>query len=158
MDEKENKPLDGIDFVEKSVTTDRWLLNTGVITSSVENNLVLYGYLSSPDVLDVHIELNVEAKTIHYTLSMAKNDVKKYQKFLKRHNKYKDSKSLWGKYQQLRLLKYRLLDVEANIQHFIKDYLPEFKVNITLKAQKVAPRWLAWLFGMPTTKKGATLD
>lgn len=47
---------------------DVWLLNLGYISDHSEQNLMLYGYVSNPGVLNVELMIDVEQKHVRYAI------------------------------------------------------------------------------------------
>ena len=109
---------------------DRWLLVfDGIVTPALMENLIVYGYIYA-GVLDVKITMDLKNSTIIYNLFVTSQLYKKYLKYEKALNKYANSKSLWGKFRLLKLLKQSSdLNIRFNIQKCVNDYLPPVKLS-----------------------------
>lgn len=121
-----------LEEIEQLVGTDRWLMNSGLVTESVQQNLLLYGYLSSSLVDDVEVEIKPAEKWIKFQLYMKRKNLKKYSRFAKAWAKYGgDVTSLWGKWRKLRLCRHGVyMNIDRNLRKLVGDYLPNFKVLI----------------------------
>jgi len=103
--------------IKKSVATDRWLLDSGLVTDSVQQNLLAFGYISSEKVKDVKIALDVNNKTVAFQIFLSSSDLKRYQAFRKRLAKGKGI-PLWRKVQLL--LATKIMDVKFWFTHGTK--------------------------------------
>ena len=72
------------DQISRIIATDRWLLNSGLVTDSVQQNLLAYGYLSSDKVKNVEVVLDVNNKKVSYKIYLSKSNYKGYMQFRKR--------------------------------------------------------------------------
>jgi len=70
--------------IARLIATDRWLLSSGLVTDSVQQNLLAYGYLCSEKVKSVEVALDVNEKKIAYKIYLSKSNYKGYIKFRKR--------------------------------------------------------------------------
>jgi hypothetical protein len=100
--------------VKRLVATDRWLLDSGLVTDSVQQNLLAYGYLSSDRVTDVKIALDVNKKTVGYQVFLSRSDLRRYREFRERLAKGKPV-PLWQKLQLLLAMK--VLDLKFWFTH-----------------------------------------
>jgi hypothetical protein len=80
---EEHKPQTE-DQIARLIATDRWLLSSGLVTDSVQQNLLAYGYLSSEKVKSVEVALDVNEKKVAYKIYLSKSHYKGYLKFRKR--------------------------------------------------------------------------
>jgi len=139
--------------LDELINIDRWLLNKGMISESVKQNLLGYGYLAHGNTLDIEVAVDAEKKILFYKIFLSAKDAKKYLKFKKKLTKYQKSDSILSKLLQIRLLKkYTKYNLDSNLNRFIKDYLPEFTVEIEIETQAVTPTWVLLLLGMKKTK------
>jgi len=60
-------------------TNEVWLLNLGYVTEHSEQNLILYGYLSAPDVSNVELMIDVDKKIVRYAVVLGKKGHFRYQ-------------------------------------------------------------------------------
>lgn len=58
---------------------DVWLMNLGYVTEHSEQNLLLYGYLSAPDVTNVELMIDVETKKVYYAIILGKKGHFRYR-------------------------------------------------------------------------------
>jgi hypothetical protein len=119
------------DYILEHIDQQRWLLNNGLVTDEAKNNIYVYGTLVHNDIQAVDVAINVEKKSIHYSLYVKKGFIKSYNKFLL----LKDSTSLF----QLLKLKFLLkrcgnLNIGGILKSFITDYCgPTWSVSFELK-------------------------
>lgn len=97
----------------------RWLLNNGLISEHVKDQLFFCGSIVHKEVQAVELDIIVESKQINYKIYVN-------SALLKRHLLYKKlsvSTSLWGMWRFKRLLKREgSLDFERILNKFVKDY------------------------------------
>lgn len=93
------------DEISRLIATDRWLLNSGLVTDSVQQNLLAYGYLSSEKVKNVEVSLDVKEKKIGYKIYLSKSNYRRYLRFRKRLEKKKPTIPLMQKLDFLMCLK-----------------------------------------------------
>ena len=129
---KPTPTLDNMPIIGPSgkANIDRWLLiYDGIVTPALMENLIMYGFIYT-GVLDVKIAMDLKNNTIVYTLFVTSKLYKKCLKYDKALNKYANSKSLWGKFRLLKLLKQSSdLNIRFNIQRCVNDYLPPVKLS-----------------------------
>lgn len=121
--------------LERMLATERWFLSTGLVPETVQENLIAYGWLSSEKAMDVEVILDVNTKSVTYKVKLTKKDFKGYTKHRAGLIKYKGATSIFGKWMLLRLLRNNIkIDIEGNLRRFLKDYLPDFKLNVEVLA------------------------
>ena len=121
--------------LERMLATERWFLSTGLVPETVQENLIAYGWLSSEKAMDVEVILDVNTKSVTYKVKLTKKDLKGYTKHRAGLIKYKGATSIFGKWMLLRLLRNNVkMDIEGNLRRFLKDYLPDFKLNVEVLA------------------------
>ena len=119
------------DEINKLLGTDRWLLKSGLVSDSVQQNLLLYGHLASTLVDDVEIALDVNKKHVKYWIYLKRKKLKKYQKFILAWNKYKDPTTIWAKWRKLRLYKKStFMNIEENLERLVRGYIPSYTVEM----------------------------
>jgi hypothetical protein len=119
-------------FVEKP--DEVWLLNLGYVSEHSEQNLMLYGYLSTPGVLNVEMLIDVEKKLIRYAVVLSNRS----------HFWYRLQKLLeggGGLYRKLALLlflrRFGSYDPAARILRCIRDYAgPQWTTETEVLAVK----------------------
>jgi hypothetical protein len=140
FDDDQKKFQTKLEDLDKQIGTDRWLMDNGLVSSSTQENLLAYGYLSSEYVSNVEVLVNVENKTVVYKVQLPRKAAKQYKRF----RKFFDSQpaSLVGKYRKLRNIRNsHRINVEGNLCRFLKDYLPGYKVETEiLVGGKMPPR------------------
>ena len=117
--------------LEKTLAADRWLAHSGLVTESVQHNLVLHGYLASSLVDEVEVCLDVQNKCIHYYIYMRSGNFRRHKKFMAAWAKYANPTTLWQKWRKLRLFKKSVyMNVDHNLRRMVADYLPGFVTEI----------------------------
>ena len=107
--------------LEEYVDQRRWLLNTGLITDDIKNQLFLCGSIVHKDVQAVELNLDVlsENKVVHYTIYVNSDLIDKIAKY----KILSKSTSLFGMWRFKRLLKKEgALDFPQILNKFVKDY------------------------------------
>lgn len=115
----------------KYIDTQRWLINNGLFSEPVKNQLFTYGTLAHPEVRAVELDIKTEEKELHYKIYLPKSLINKVEKY-KRLSK---STSFWGLYRFRRFLKKEGdLNFTNIVQGFITDYCgPGWQVNIEVE-------------------------
>src|ERR1035437_10966232 len=90
-----------IEKLSQQIDQQRWLLNNGLITDTVKDNLFFYGSIIHPDVQAVEVKLKIDEKCVDYTVYFTKKTLDKISKY----NKLSTSTSLFGMWRFKRLLK-----------------------------------------------------
>jgi hypothetical protein len=119
--------------LEEFLAVDRWMMDNGLVSDSVQQNLFGYACLCHPDVLygDVEIKIDAEKRQVFYTIPLNKG-YRSYVSYKKKMAKLENATSLFGLWRKARLLKkHRLIDVEMILGRFVKDYLGDgWKVEV----------------------------
>lgn len=115
----------------KYIDTQRWLINNGLFSEPVKNQLFTYGTLAHPDVRAVELDIDVEGKELHYKIYLPKRLLDKVEKY----KKLSKSTGFWGLRRFKRFLKKEGdLNFENIVQGFITDYCgPGWQVNIEIE-------------------------
>lgn len=107
--------------LEEYVDQRRWLLNNGLITDDIKNQLFLCGSVVHKEVQAVELTLDVmsEQKVVHYTIYVEPGLLKKIAQY----EVLSKSTSLFGMWRFKRLLKKEgALDFQQILNKFVKDY------------------------------------
>lgn len=101
------------------VDQHRWLLNNGLVSDNVKNQLFFYGSIVHKDVKAVDLKIKPENKTIEYTIFVDGSLSKKIDKY----KKLSTSKSLFDMWRFKRLLKKEgSLDFQRMLSNFVSDF------------------------------------
>lgn len=116
--------------LEEYVDQRRWLLNNGLVTDDVKNQLFFCGSIVHKDVQAVELQIDSDNKHIYYTVYVDKEllaKIKKYEILSK-------ADSLFGMWRFKRLLKKEgSLDFNQVLNSFVKDYCgPKWKVSVSV--------------------------
>lgn len=141
-----DKETEIVDCDSKVVTTDRWALDSGLATVTMQETLVYYGYLAHEKTIDVLVIINPKEKRARYMITLSVKEHKRYEKFKKQLKKYEDSGDITRK-EQFLISNFKI-DLESNLQKLIHDYLPKLQATVTIKEKKLLPRWLAKVLGL----------
>lgn len=97
----------------------RWLLNNGLVSDNVKNQLFFYGSIVHKNVQAVELDINPEKKLVAYKIYVDKSllkDIALYGKLSK-------STSLFGMWRFKRLLKREgALDFQLLLSKFVRDF------------------------------------
>lgn len=109
----------------------RWLLNSGLISEPVKNQLFFCGSIVHKEVQAVELDLDVEKKTVAYQIYF-------HGKMIDKINKYKElssSKTLIGMWRFKRMLKKNgSLDFHSMLNNLIKDYCgPKWSAAVEIR-------------------------
>lgn len=107
--------------LEEYVDQRRWLLNNGLITDDIKNQLFLCGSVVHKEVQAVELDLDLfsENKVVNYKIYVNKDLLKKIEKY----NILRKSTSLFGMWRFKRLLqKEGSLDFQQILNKFVKDF------------------------------------
>lgn len=118
------------DELVKIMDSDRWLLNNGLVSDSVKNQLFFCGSIVHKDVQAVEVRIQPETKLVDYIIYVT-------PKLEKKMNKYKllsTSKSLLGMWRFKRLLKTEgCLDFQKVLNSFVTEYCgPKWNTKATV--------------------------
>ena len=113
------------------VDQQRWLLNNGLISDGVKNQLFFCGSIVHKEVQAVEVDIVADEKLIKYTLYFEKKTLKKVDKY----HRLSKSTSLFGMWQFKRFLeKEGTLDFPNMLNKFVRDYCgPQWSSAVTLK-------------------------
>lgn len=101
------------------VDQQRWLLNNGLVTEDVKNQLFFCGSIVHKDVQAVEVDISIEEKSVQYRLYFNSDLVKKVEKY----SKLSKSTGLFGMWRFKRLLqKEGSLDFQNILDKFVKDF------------------------------------
>ncbi len=103
----------------KIMDSDRWLLNNGLVSDNVKNQLFFCGSIVHRDVQAVELQIRPETKLVDFIIYVAPGLIKKIAKY----NKLSTSTSLFGMWRFKRLLKKEgCLDFQKLLNSFVTDY------------------------------------
>jgi hypothetical protein len=101
------------------VDQQRWLLNNGLLSDSIKNQLFFCGTIVHKDVQAVELKLTPEKRLISYVIYVEKPLLKKIDLY----NKLSTSTSLFGMWRFKRFLKKEgSLDFQQLLSKFVKDF------------------------------------
>lgn len=110
--------MENTDIV-KIMDSDRWLLNNGLVSDNVKNQLFFCGSIVHKDVQAVELKITPETKLVDYIIYVPPELVKKIAQY----NKLSMSKSVFGMWRFKRLLKREgCLDFQKILSSFVADY------------------------------------
>jgi hypothetical protein len=110
--------MENTDIV-KHMDSDRWLLNNGLVSDSIKNQLFFCGSIVHKDVAAVEVRIEPENKLVDYIIYVPPQLLKKIAKY----NTLSVSKSLFGMWRFKRLLKQEgCLDFQKVLNSFVLDY------------------------------------
>lgn len=97
----------------------RWLLNNGLVSDGVKNQLFIFGSVVHKQIQAVELDINVEKKLVLYKLYADKDLIKKIELF----NKLSKSNGIIDLWRFKRMLsKEGSLDLRRVIGRFVNDY------------------------------------
>lgn len=110
--------MENADLV-KMMDSDRWLLNNGLVSDSVKNQLFFCGSIVHRDVQAVELQIRPETKLVDFIIYVTPDLIKKIALY----NKLSTSKSLFGMWRFKQLLKKEgCLDFQKLLNSFVTDY------------------------------------
>ena len=105
--------------IAKLMDSDRWLLNNGLVSDNVKNQLFFCGSIVHKDVSAVEIRIRPETRLVDYIIYVPPELIRKIAKY----NKLSVSKSVFGMWRYKRLLKQEgCLDYQKILNSFVTDY------------------------------------
>jgi hypothetical protein len=105
--------------VTEIMDSDRWLLNNGLVSDNVKNQLFFCGSIVHKDVQAVEVKVTPEKKLVDYIIYVAPDLLKKIAQY----NKLSTSKSVFGMWRFKRLLKREgCLDFQRVLNSFVTEY------------------------------------
>jgi hypothetical protein len=121
--------MDSQDLTE-FLDQQRWLLNNGLITDSVKNQLFFCGSVVHADVQAVELAIEADNKKVNYTIYVNGQLLKKIAKY----NSLASSKTLFKMWLFRRFLKKEgSLDFQSILNKFVKDYCgPKWSASVNV--------------------------
>lgn len=108
--------------LEEYVDQRRWLLNNGLITDDVKNQLFFCGSIVHKEVQAVELDLIPENKQVNYKVYVNADLIEK----IKVYHVLSKSTSLWGMWRFKRFLKKEgAMDFQQILNKFVKDFCGE---------------------------------
>lgn len=105
--------------IEEYVDQRRWLLNNGLITDDVKNQLFFCGSIVHKDVQAVEVDIVPENKLVKYKIYVDKDLIEKISKY----KTLSTSTTLFGMWRFKRLLKKEgALDFQQILAKFVSDF------------------------------------
>lgn len=105
--------------ITQLLDSDRWLLNNGLVSDNVKNQLFFCGSIVHKDVQAVELKITPETKLVDYIIYVPPDLMKKISLY----NKLSTSKSLFNMWRFKRLLKKEgCLDLQKILNSFVMDY------------------------------------
>jgi hypothetical protein len=116
--------------VGQIMDSDRWLLNNGLVSDNVKNQLFFCGSIVHRDVQAVELSIRPETKLVDFIIYVSPELIKKIAKY----SKLSVSKSLFGMWRFKRLLKKEgCLDFQRLLNSFVTDYCgPKWAAKATI--------------------------
>lgn len=101
------------------IDTQRWLMNNGLISDSVKNQLFFCGSIVHKEVQAVEVDIEVETKTVKYKIYVTKgllDNIRKYKKL-------STMTSTFGMWRFARFLKKEgSMDFQQMLNKFVADF------------------------------------
>ena len=112
------------------IDQERWLLNNGLVSDSVKNQLFFCGSIVHKDVQAVEVKIQPETKLVEYTIYVTPGLNRKIAKY----HELAGSTSLFGMWRFKRLLKNEgCLDFQRVLTSFVADYCgPKWTATATV--------------------------
>ncbi len=105
--------------VTEIMDSDRWLLNNGLVSDNVKNQLFFCGSIVHKDVQAVEVRVTPEKKLVDYIIYVTPGLLTKIAQY----QKLSSSKSIFGLWRFKRLLKREgCLDFKRVLNSFVTDY------------------------------------
>ena len=119
-----------IEKLSQQLDQQRWLLNNGLITDTVKDQLFFYGSIIHPEVQAVEVKLVIEEKCVEYIIYFNKKTLDKISKY----NKLATSTSLFGMWRFKRFLKKEgTLNFQGMLNKFVRDFCgPTWSTTLTI--------------------------
>ena len=116
--------------LEQFLDQERWLLNNGLLTDSVKNQLFFCGSIVHSEVQAVELEIHPEQKQVQYTVYINKDLLRKIELY----KKLSTATSLFGMWRFKRFLKKNgAMDFQAILNKFVMDYCgPKWTAKVTV--------------------------
>jgi len=115
--------------LEEYVDQRRWLLNNGLVTEDIKNQLFFCGSIVHREVQAVEVQIEAERMLVEYRIYVDDNLLKK----IKKYEVLSRSDSLLSLWRFKRLLKKEgSLDFQKVLDAFVKDFCgPKWKTHVT---------------------------
>ena len=119
-----------LEKLTQQIDQQRWLLNNGLITDTVKDQLFFYGSIIHPEVQAVEVKIVADDKLVEYKVYLTKRTLDKIDKF----KKLSTSTSLFGMWRFKRFLKKEgTLNFHGMLDSFVKDFCgPAWSTKLTL--------------------------
>jgi hypothetical protein len=119
-----------LEKLTQTIDQQRWLLNNGLITETVKDQLFFYGSIVHTDVQAVEVKINPEERMVDYKVYLTKKTLKKIETY----NKLSTSTSLFGMWRFKRFLKKEgTLNFHGMLNSFVKDFCgPTWSTKLTI--------------------------
>lgn len=116
--------------IAQIMDSDRWLLNNGLVSDNVKNQLFFCGSIVHRDVQAVELSIRPETKLVDFIIYVSPELIKKIALY----SKLSVSKSLFGMWRFKRLLKKEgCLDFQRLLNSFVTDYCgPKWAAKATI--------------------------
>lgn len=116
--------------LEEYVDQRRWLLNNGLITDDVKNQLFFCGSIVHKEVQAVEVDVVPEQKLVKYRIYIEQDLIKKIAKYFV----LSKSTSVFGMWRFKRILKKEgALDFQQILSTFVKDFCgPKWNVTVEI--------------------------
>lgn len=114
--------------IVRMIDHDRWLLNNGLISDAVKNQLFFCGTIVHKDVQAVELKIQPENKLVEYKIYVTPSLAAKILKY----EELSTSTTVFGMWRFKRLLKKEgCLDFQKLLSSFVADYCgPKWKVTV----------------------------
>lgn len=114
--------------IVRMIDHDRWLLNNGLISDAVKNQLFFCGTIVHKDVQAVELKIQPENKLVEYKIYVTPSLAAKILKY----EELSTSTTIFGMWRFKRLLKKEgCLDFQKLLSSFVADYCgPKWKVTV----------------------------
>lgn len=114
--------------LEEYVDQRRWLLNNGLITDDVKNQLFFCGSIVHKEVQAVEVDIEADKKLVHYKIYIEKDLIDKIAQY----QVLSKSTTLFGLWRFKRLLKKEgALDFQQVLGNFVRDFCgPKWSVSV----------------------------
>jgi len=116
--------------LEQFLDQERWLINNGLLTDSVKNQLFFCGSIVHSEVQAVELEIYPEKKLVEYVIYVDKKLIQKIDLY----KKLSTATSLFGMWRFKRFLKKNgAMDFQAILNKFVSDYCgPKWAAKVTV--------------------------
>src|ERR1035437_8303519 len=118
------------DKLTEFIDQQRWLLNNGLITDSVKNQLFFCGSIVHKDVQAVEVKIISDAKVVLYVVYVTSDLIKRIDKY----KKLSTATSLFGMWRFKRFLqKEGSLNFQSILNGFVADFCgPKWSTKVTV--------------------------